>query len=89
MQWAGSETGVSGRLAGDCLSGFAPVGLGGAGVEVGQHGPGNVVPHAEHRAGDGRQRVGGKVGGGQRGGQAGVLHAHLDGDRPAFGRLQF
>ena len=88
MQWTGPETGVSDGLAGNCLPGFVPVGLGGAGVEIGQHGPGNVVPYAEYRTGDGRQRVSGKVGGGQGSGQAGVLHTHLDGDRPAFGRLE-
>ena len=39
------------------------------------------MPHAEHGAGHGGQRHGCEVHGGKRGCQAGVLHAHLDGQR--------
>ena len=38
------------------------------------------MPDAEDSTGDGGHREGGEVKGGQTGGQAGVLHTHLDGD---------
>ena len=41
--------------------------IGGAGIEVCQHGTGDVVPHREHGTRDGGQRVLGKVGGSQAG----------------------
>ena len=46
------------------------------------------MPHREHSAGDGCQRILCKVGSGQRGGQTGVLHTDLDGDRAALGGIQ-
>ena len=46
------------------------------------------MPHREHSAGDGCQRILCKVGSSQRGGKTGVLHTHLDGDRAAFGGIQ-
>ena len=42
--------------------------IGSAGIEVCQHGTGDVVPHREHGTRDGGQRVLGKVGGSQAGG---------------------
>ena len=62
--------------------------LGGAGKEVGEDGTGNVMPHREHGAGDGCQRILCKVGGSQRGGQTGVLHSDLDGNCTALGGIQ-
>ena len=62
--------------------------LGGAGKEVGEDGTGNVMPHREHSAGDGCQRILCKVGGSQRGGQTGVLHSDLDGNCTALGGIQ-
>ena len=59
-----------------------------AGKEVGEDGTGNVMPHGEHSAGNGSQRILCKVCGGQTGCKAGVLHAHLDGDRAALGGVQ-
>ena len=46
------------------------------------------MPHGEHSAGNGSQRILCKVCGGQTGCKAGVLHAHLDGDRAALGGVQ-
>ena len=46
------------------------------------------MPHREHSAGDGCQRILCKVGSGQRGGQTGVLHTDLDGDCAALGGIQ-
>ena len=46
------------------------------------------MPHREHSAGDGCQRILCKVGSGQRGGKTGVLHTHLDGDCAALGGIQ-
>lgn len=46
------------------------------------------MPHREHSARDGCQRILCKVGSGQRGGQTGVLHTDLDGDRAALGGIQ-
>ena len=46
------------------------------------------MPHGEHSAGDGGQRVLCKVGSRQAGGQAGVLHTDLDGDGAALGGIQ-
>ena len=40
----------------------------------------DVVPHAEDGTRDGGHGIGGEVERGQRRGEAGVLHAHLDGD---------
>ena len=62
--------------------------LGGAGKEVGQDRAGDVVPHGEHGAGDGGQRILSKVGGRQAGGQAGVLHTDLNGDGAALAAAQ-
>ena len=46
------------------------------------------MPHREHSAGDGCQRILCKVGGSQRGGQTGVLHTDLDGNCTALGGIQ-
>ena len=46
------------------------------------------MPHREHSAGDGCQRILCKVGGSQRGGQTGVLHSDLDGNCTALGGIQ-
>ena len=44
-----------------------------------------VVPYAEDGSGDGGHRIGGEMERGQRGGQAGILHAHFDGYGTALG----
>ena len=46
------------------------------------------MPDAEDSTGDGGHREGGEVKGGQTGGQAGVLHTHLDGDGDTLGIMQ-
>ena len=46
------------------------------------------MPHREHSAGDGCQRILCKVGSGQRSGQTGVLHPDLDGNCTALGGVQ-
>ena len=46
------------------------------------------MPHREHSAGDGCQRILCKVGSSQRGGKTGVLHTYLDGDCAALGGIQ-
>ena len=54
-------------------------------VEAGDDGAADVVPDAEDGAGDDGHGIGGKVEGGQAGGESAVLHAHLDAQGAALG----
>ena len=51
-------------------------------IKPGDERTADVVPHAEDGARDGGQGIDSKVYGGEAGGEAGVLHAHLDRDSP-------
>ena len=55
------------------------------GIQAGNDGAADVVPHAEDGTRDGGHRIGGEVECSETGGKTRVLHAHLDADSLTFG----